>query len=286
MLLVLARIPASQSNPVMFRRSIFPSVYYSNILTQSIKTADHVACLSMRIDASAFILRRLRNHRSTDRPGSSCALVWRRLLLRSGITRSGGTGPTRSRAFCFTLHHREDPLLRLAHPQTSRKRTTAPRKNASLRRSHDMQYFHCSSMARIAEPNQQAANPGGSSMEERDFFDEKPEQRTHTMTCPHCGQPASTRSDGLSAARRRSFRATQTSAPRPLCQGAELYGAHRRPGGMQKHPLPQALRRRRNPVRRLPLISPPKQVGAGRWAPHISTLRCGPRDHNFANFCL
>ena len=28
-----------------------------------------------------------------------------------------------------------------------------------------------------------------SSMEERDFFDERPEQRTHTMTCPHCGQP-------------------------------------------------------------------------------------------------
>ena len=25
-------------------------------------------------------------------------------------------------------------------------------------------------------------------MEERDFFDEKQEQRTHTMTCPHCGQ--------------------------------------------------------------------------------------------------
>ncbi len=25
-------------------------------------------------------------------------------------------------------------------------------------------------------------------MEERDFFDEKPEQRTHTLTCPHCGQ--------------------------------------------------------------------------------------------------
>jgi len=27
-------------------------------------------------------------------------------------------------------------------------------------------------------------------MEERDFFDERPEQRTHTMTCPHCGQQA------------------------------------------------------------------------------------------------
>ena len=25
-------------------------------------------------------------------------------------------------------------------------------------------------------------------MEERDFFDEKAEQRTHVMTCPHCGQ--------------------------------------------------------------------------------------------------
>jgi hypothetical protein len=26
-------------------------------------------------------------------------------------------------------------------------------------------------------------------MEERDFFDERPEQRTHTLTCPHCGKP-------------------------------------------------------------------------------------------------
>ena len=27
-------------------------------------------------------------------------------------------------------------------------------------------------------------------MEERDFFDEKTEQRNHLMTCPHCGQSA------------------------------------------------------------------------------------------------
>ncbi len=27
-------------------------------------------------------------------------------------------------------------------------------------------------------------------MEERDFFDERPESRTHLMTCPHCGQQA------------------------------------------------------------------------------------------------
>lgn len=26
-------------------------------------------------------------------------------------------------------------------------------------------------------------------MEERDFFDEKQEQRSHTLICPHCGQP-------------------------------------------------------------------------------------------------
>ena len=26
-------------------------------------------------------------------------------------------------------------------------------------------------------------------MEERDFFDEKTEQKTHTMVCPHCSQP-------------------------------------------------------------------------------------------------
>jgi sarcosine oxidase delta subunit len=25
-------------------------------------------------------------------------------------------------------------------------------------------------------------------MEERDFFDEKAEKKTHVMTCPHCGQ--------------------------------------------------------------------------------------------------
>jgi hypothetical protein len=28
----------------------------------------------------------------------------------------------------------------------------------------------------------------GVGMEERDFFDERPEQRKHVMTCPHCGQ--------------------------------------------------------------------------------------------------
>jgi hypothetical protein len=26
-------------------------------------------------------------------------------------------------------------------------------------------------------------------MEEREFFEERPEQRNHMLTCPHCGQP-------------------------------------------------------------------------------------------------
>ena len=29
---------------------------------------------------------------------------------------------------------------------------------------------------------------GNRTMEERDFFDEKAEQRTHSITCPHCGK--------------------------------------------------------------------------------------------------
>jgi hypothetical protein len=31
---------------------------------------------------------------------------------------------------------------------------------------------------------------GGLAMEERDFYNEKPEQRPHTLTCPHCRQAA------------------------------------------------------------------------------------------------
>jgi hypothetical protein len=31
---------------------------------------------------------------------------------------------------------------------------------------------------------------GGLAVEERDFYNEKPEQRPHTLTCPHCRQAA------------------------------------------------------------------------------------------------
>ena len=33
-----------------------------------------------------------------------------------------------------------------------------------------------------------AGKAGHRPMEERDFFDEKSEQRKHTLTCPHCGK--------------------------------------------------------------------------------------------------
>ena len=32
-------------------------------------------------------------------------------------------------------------------------------------------------------------NLPGEQMEERDFFEERTEQKRHTMVCPHCGQP-------------------------------------------------------------------------------------------------
>jgi hypothetical protein len=43
---------------------------------------------------------------------------------------------------------------------------------------------------RIADGRRLRVGPPTSEvhMEERDFFDEKAEQRTHVMTCPHCGQ--------------------------------------------------------------------------------------------------
>jgi hypothetical protein len=52
-----------------------------------------------------------------------------------------------------------------------------------------MQYFSLQMCAGIHAPIDLAANPAEDFiMEERDFFDERPEQRTHTMTCPHCHQ--------------------------------------------------------------------------------------------------
>ncbi len=54
-----------------------------------------------------------------------------------------------------------------------------------------MQYFSSKQFGRNSRPESagRELRQRDPSMEERDFFDERPEQRTHTMTCPHCGQP-------------------------------------------------------------------------------------------------
>ena len=46
----------------------------------------------------------------------------------------------------------------------------------------------CDAGLERAEARERAAGWMRCSMEERDFFDERAEQRTHVMTCPHCGQ--------------------------------------------------------------------------------------------------
>src|SRR5712672_2746537 len=46
----------------------------------------------------------------------------------------------------------------------------------------------CDAGLERAEAGRAGRRPGEVHMEERDFFDEKAEQRTHVMTCPHCGQ--------------------------------------------------------------------------------------------------
>jgi hypothetical protein len=52
-----------------------------------------------------------------------------------------------------------------------------------------MQYFSSQQFAQDSRREAAGCQSRRVQMEERDFFDERPEQRTHTMTCPHCGQP-------------------------------------------------------------------------------------------------
>jgi hypothetical protein len=52
-----------------------------------------------------------------------------------------------------------------------------------------MQYFFLQQHGQDSLRENTGSQSRRDQMEERDFFDEKPEQRTHTMTCPHCGQP-------------------------------------------------------------------------------------------------
>ena len=89
-------------------------------------------------------------------------------------------------------------------------------------------------------------------MEERDFFDEKPEQRTHTMTCPHCGQPGEYQIGWLVRRKKAQLRGNADERDRARFAKAQSYMVRTDDVlGLQEHPLPQALRRRRHPVRRV-----------------------------------
>jgi hypothetical protein len=72
-------------------------------------------------------------------------------------------------------------------------------------------------------------------MEEREFFDERPEKKMATLNCPHCHQPAEYEVSWIVRTKKRQL--------------AVLHAAQRRPDGLQKHALPQTLRNLRSAVR-------------------------------------
>ncbi len=79
-------------------------------------------------------------------------------------------------------------------------------------------------------------------MEERDFYEEKPETRTHTLTCPHCGKADEYQIGWLVRRKKNSLSRNADERDRArFAKGAVVHDAHRRRDGLQKYPLPQAL---------------------------------------------
>ena len=110
-------------------------------------------------------------------------------------------------------------------------------------------------------------------MEERDFFDEKPEQRTHTMTCPHCGQPGEYQIGWL--VRRKKAQLPRGADERDRARFAKAQSYMVRTDDLVGCKNIRCRKRfdvAGNPVRRLPLISPPKQAGRrALGAPHLDS---------------
>jgi hypothetical protein len=108
----------------------------------------------------------------------------------SGRTREGFGWPTRSRAFAFTAFAAENSaFFRFAIVSTSM------RQNASMRQvySHALrQSSQPPDLRHIYSPAPSARKwiPDRAPMEEREFFNESTEQRTHSLICPKCGQAA------------------------------------------------------------------------------------------------
>ena len=80
-------------------------------------------------------------------------------------------------------------------------------------------------------------------MEERDFFNETTELRTHTLVCPKCGQAAEYKVTWVVRRKRAQLpRKGRRARPCPLRQSAVLHGKTRRQTVLRQRPLPQALR--------------------------------------------
>ena len=106
-------------------------------------------------------------------------------------------------------------------------------------------------------------------MEEREFFNETTEQRTHNLTCPKCGQAAEYKVTWVVRRKRAQVpRGGRRARPCPFRQGAVLHGPPRRQAAMRQCPLPQAVRDHHAAVAGFP-------HGLGEWrlAP-----RCAPCD--------
>jgi hypothetical protein len=108
----------------------------------------------------------------------------------AGRIREGFGCPTRSRAFAFTAFAAEKVFFfGFAMAYTSMKQSARARKTF---RSGILARLAHSSRLRIytLHPSARQWMPGHEVMEEKEFFNETTEQRTHSLTCPKCGQAA------------------------------------------------------------------------------------------------
>ena len=80
-------------------------------------------------------------------------------------------------------------------------------------------------------------------MEEREFFNETTEQRTHTLNCPKCGQPGEYKVTWVVRRKRPQLPRDADERDRArFAKAQSLHGAPRRQARLHQRPLPQAIR--------------------------------------------
>jgi hypothetical protein len=108
----------------------------------------------------------------------------------SGKTREGFGWPTRSRALAFTAFAAENPVFfrfamaKTSMPQKAPMRQIYSRFCCRLPQLPDRRHIYSPA------PSARQWISGRAAMEEREFFNESTEQRSHNLTCPKCGQAA------------------------------------------------------------------------------------------------